>query len=423
MTLEELKQQSPIIMKSTDLYDRRKDAVVAQAEFFKTHKFIFYTLTAHEVEVLTLRYGVRDGKILTMKEVAEKLNCSSPNVYEIEAGAFRRLRHPLRVNLLLKYTDETFTEDVLDETFINFKSLIKKDILDTIGDDSLKVVKDVKIEDLKINFALNGKHVFNLKRKLINGGITTCADLIEFLQNNGNLKNLCLGSVACESVIMSICDLIEKGDLHIDSKEKEQTYLRHKQTYNKRQEKNQSYQDEIIQRAEQNEKLKQQEIENCLANAKNQPQNVMIEYLDLSTRSYRALKNIGINTLADLIENKQKFKEAWSIGEKSIQEILNRVKSLGFDLEKEIIEEREERLRNVIKYPQNVLIEDLQLSNRALHHLKSVNIRTLADMIEFYHKYNGSFMLIKNLGTKSEKEILDKLFEFDIDRISDTLGL
>ena len=54
----------------------------------------------------------------------------------------------------------------------------------------------------------------------------------------------------------------------------------------------------------------------------------------------------------------------------------------------------------------DILIEELQLSVRAYNCLKRVNIRTLADLVQYSVK---ELKEIKNFGQKSANEVVEKL--------------
>jgi RNA polymerase primary sigma factor len=52
------------------------------------------TLPPREARILQLRYGLNDGKILTLNEVGRKMGVTRERVRQIEAQALRRLRSP-----------------------------------------------------------------------------------------------------------------------------------------------------------------------------------------------------------------------------------------------------------------------------------------------------------------------------------------
>ena len=58
-----------------------------------------------------------------------------------------------------------------------------------------------------------------------------------------------------------------------------------------------------------------------------------IEELDLSVRSFNCLKRAGINTVEDLIsKSEEEMMKVRNLGKKSLEEVINKLKSLGFDL-------------------------------------------------------------------------------------------
>lgn len=60
-------------------------------------------LSDKERDVLELRYGLKDGKVYTLKEVSEKYGLTAERVRIIESTALRRLRHPGQSRELKEY--------------------------------------------------------------------------------------------------------------------------------------------------------------------------------------------------------------------------------------------------------------------------------------------------------------------------------
>lgn len=54
------------------------------------------TLTEREQKVLTLRFGLEDGRARTLEEVGREFNVTRERIRQIEAKALRKLRHPSR---------------------------------------------------------------------------------------------------------------------------------------------------------------------------------------------------------------------------------------------------------------------------------------------------------------------------------------
>jgi len=64
------------------------------------------TLPPREARILQLRYGLSDGKILTLNEVGRKMGVTRERVRQIEAQALRRLRSPRIQRQLRAYIEE-----------------------------------------------------------------------------------------------------------------------------------------------------------------------------------------------------------------------------------------------------------------------------------------------------------------------------
>ena len=63
------------------------------------------TLTDREQKVLTLRFGLEDGRARTLEEVGKEFNVTRERIRQIEAKALRKLRHPSRSKKLKDYLD------------------------------------------------------------------------------------------------------------------------------------------------------------------------------------------------------------------------------------------------------------------------------------------------------------------------------
>jgi RNA polymerase primary sigma factor len=61
------------------------------------------TLTEREQKVLTLRFGLKDGRSRTLEEVGREFNVTRERIRQIEAKALRKLRHPSRAKMLKGY--------------------------------------------------------------------------------------------------------------------------------------------------------------------------------------------------------------------------------------------------------------------------------------------------------------------------------
>ena len=64
------------------------------------------TLTEREQKVLTLRFGLEDGRARTLEEVGREFNVTRERIRQIEAKALRKLRHPSRSRKLKDFLQE-----------------------------------------------------------------------------------------------------------------------------------------------------------------------------------------------------------------------------------------------------------------------------------------------------------------------------
>ena len=63
------------------------------------------TLTEREQKVLTLRFGLEDGRARTLEEVGKEFNVTRERIRQIEPKALRKLRHPSRSRKLKDYLE------------------------------------------------------------------------------------------------------------------------------------------------------------------------------------------------------------------------------------------------------------------------------------------------------------------------------
>ena len=63
------------------------------------------TLTDREQKVLTLRFGLEDGRARTLEEVGKEFNVTRERIRQIEAKALRKLRHPSRSRKLKDFLE------------------------------------------------------------------------------------------------------------------------------------------------------------------------------------------------------------------------------------------------------------------------------------------------------------------------------
>ena len=66
---------------------------------------VLATLTPREAKVLSLRFGIEDGRPRTLEEVGKEFNVTRERIRQIEAKALRKLRHPSRNKKLKDFLD------------------------------------------------------------------------------------------------------------------------------------------------------------------------------------------------------------------------------------------------------------------------------------------------------------------------------
>lgn len=141
--------------------------------------------------------------------------------------------------------------------------------------------------------------------------------------------------------------------------------------------------------------------------------NIPIETLELSVRTYNALKKEGINFLEELLEfDIDYFSNIKNIGKKSLDEI-----------QKILIENNLGKLSvRKIVLDEDLTIEELNLSNRTYNCLKSNNILLLSQLLKMD---DYDILKIRNLGAKSFKEIKEKKKEFasDLSTLEEKLNI
>ncbi|MBD1878484.1 RNA polymerase sigma factor RpoD [Coleofasciculus sp. FACHB-T130] len=75
------------------------------------------TLSPRERDVIRLRYGLDDGRMKTLEEIAQISNVTSERIRQIEAKAIRQLRHPNRNSILKEYIRGNNSYDLRKEEY------------------------------------------------------------------------------------------------------------------------------------------------------------------------------------------------------------------------------------------------------------------------------------------------------------------
>ncbi len=66
---------------------------------------VLKTLSDREARVLSLRFGLEDGRTRTLEEVGREFKVTRERIRQIEAKALRKLRHPSRSKRLKDFLD------------------------------------------------------------------------------------------------------------------------------------------------------------------------------------------------------------------------------------------------------------------------------------------------------------------------------
>lgn len=75
------------------------DEIIRTYEIQINIKKVLSTLNERELEVIQLRYGLKDGKCYTLEEVGAMYNVTRERIRQIEASVIRKLRHPSKSKL------------------------------------------------------------------------------------------------------------------------------------------------------------------------------------------------------------------------------------------------------------------------------------------------------------------------------------
>ena len=280
MNFEQFKLTCPIIFGSKTTRIEYKKELFKQGQFFKNHTYIFKLLSEREEMILRLRCGMNTGKVVTRAEVGRMLNISGERVRQIEINAFRKLRVPESVEMLMNYTDETFTEDMYQRFDRHFKSLLMEDIIKCIDTNALGIVQDIDIHKLPVEF----RYCKSAKNRLYNGGIKTCGQLIDYMKTHSDFKHFGVAMGFYNATTIAICSLIQDGYISINDKDIREDYLEHL-TY--------------VQPFQSIRFSNETKISSVPEDLK----DVSIEKLGFNTRTINSLKRVKprINTLEDLV--------------------------------------------------------------------------------------------------------------------------
>lgn len=99
------------------------------------------TLANNEKEVLELRYGIKDGIFRTLKKTGEEMGLTQERIRQIEAKAFRKLRHPVRRLVILGYSWQMASQEAkaLREKVLKNREIDKQLLTDKFSVENIEL--------------------------------------------------------------------------------------------------------------------------------------------------------------------------------------------------------------------------------------------------------------------------------------------
>lgn len=99
------KDKDTELMDLLETEETSPEDILANESLRKELQNLIGDLTDREQEVITLRYGFRDGTAYSLSDIGRLLNLSRERVRQIEAKALQKLRHPRRRDRVRDYFD------------------------------------------------------------------------------------------------------------------------------------------------------------------------------------------------------------------------------------------------------------------------------------------------------------------------------
>lgn len=96
VSLEMLMEEDSPLENIEDIESPTPFDIATEHILSETLKEVLDTLTDREKQVLTLCFGLKDGKVRTLEEVGKYFKLTGERIRQIEAKALRKLRHPSR---------------------------------------------------------------------------------------------------------------------------------------------------------------------------------------------------------------------------------------------------------------------------------------------------------------------------------------
>ena len=314
---------------------------------------ILETLTPRLQELVKMRFGLVDGEIKTINEVASELNVTGERIRQIEAKALRNLKYRSRENKRILYDDLLKQAEVLNTNEVDANitnSIFDSNVIFYCDEeyshipaniDKSKIIDLILSEREKYNGKTGSNKTMLIENmgfsvgaysKLKRSGINTIYELSKLTEDE-LIKNTLLRPKEVEEVLLKIEPFRSDEDLIKDleyriSKIKSSTIT----------------------------------IEDATDNGFENIENLTIEEMGFSVRTYNCLKRYGINTGKQLKSlPREKLLEIRNLGKSSLQEVENKLDGVS----------KEGKSKKIVEVN---CLEDLGLPAQTYGALKKANI-------------------------------------------------
>ena len=428
-------------------------------------------LSEKEQKALKLRYGLYDGNTRTLEEMGKEFNVTGERFRQIEAKAIRKVRASERFKnfvilgdniqeineemnkikereddiynlekLLIYYNENPNNQDVTFKKLgIHFNDRVLEKFIESESDYMIHTLIKSELKQYYWDLGDNKKEMLELRK---NRHIEFM-DIFETLKreylNNEDIFNpnyIIKGRKIKE--IKNIQDVPKKHSIkELPVKFITLVYLHHFGIHSIEDLSNKVETIEEIENILNSikgivEDDKEKIVKYILDKKNNCKESVehvtTLEELDLSARSYNCLKKgAGINDLSELLEKFESLKDlkrVKNMGRKSLDEIIDKVHSLGykfkFEIEPDQKQEKIEQKDISLLALDEIAISDLGLSVRSYNCLNRAGINDLSELLENFESLDD-LKRVRNLGRKSLDEIIDKVhslgykFKFEIE--------
>ena len=455
-------------------------------------------LSERERYVIESIYGIMEGRApITLEEVGRKIGVTRGGAFPIKHKALRKLRSTSRLSKIRIFAGIENNKYLTDKERQQIEEL-KKDIQLQNGDLSENLSKLKEIQE-RIEARKREEQKEKLKQQIINGQVpmdklskfsyedlldmgiepeivnTICSDVDEYKKREEESERLSISKVGfstrtfnClkKAGIRSLADLSDKTEMDL-------IMIRNlgKRSFEEIIAKMQEYgislkTEKQLEQEENQQRLREEEPEES-----EEAEELSINKMGFSTRTFNCLKKAKIRSLADLSDKTEKdLIMIRNLGKRSFEEIVAKMQEYGMSLrteeqleqerierqeenQQQLREEKKEKLKQQIIngqlpmdelsefsyeellemgikpeiinmiYPEvsedrageeeseELSINKMGFSTRTFNCLKKARIRSLADLSD---KTEMDLIMIRNLGKRSFEEIVAKMQEYGI---------